>query len=142
MVASEIKLERMARMARARAEDAVQMPGGATTSGGSSRGDLAVGSDSADWDIEPAYERGKRKSAQESYKESRKLGERFVRKELKADGLPSPKMYKKPGVTTVPRPFRIRYQGENRREEQSSEKLKDQDQDRDRGRERNGAPRT
>lgn len=124
MVESEIKGERIAHAA-------------AQGSGGSAAGEDMEQTGlmpDVEWNIEPSQGRGKRKPALEGFKASRKLGEQYIRKEFKANDLPRPNLYSKPGESIPQGVFRIRYQGENRLQGQEEDKDKNKFKGQGRGR--------
>lgn len=132
-VQAEVKEERIA---HATAVAGIQTSGGGASSDGGELAGAISDTVSDDWNIEPSKDRGKRRSAMEGFKESRKLGEQRMRKEFKLEGLPRPSLYKKPASTTAPKEFRIRYQGENRLQAQGQDMFKGQ------GRGRTGGPKS
>lgn len=129
MVENENKEERIAHAAAA---EAAQM------SGGSAAGDSVEHTGlmpDIEWNIEPSQGRGKRKPALEGFKSSRKLGEQYVRNEFKADNLPKPNLYTKPGQSAPQGVFRIRIdKGEYRQQDQGEDKDKPKFKGQGRGR--------
>jgi len=143
MVESQIKEKREA---DATAMASARMSGGRAAGGVPEHADVTVHSETAEWNIESRQGRGKRNSALEGFKSSRKLGEQHIRKELKAEGLPRPNKYlaqnkyKKPAISTTPGGFRIRYQGEHRQQDEGKDK--DEAKFKGQGRGRTGGPKS